>query len=160
MLLNKNWQDHPLMVGDRQFEFGFWVHADSALTFALDGNYERFEAFVGEDKDRADGLVRFRVLPAAVPLPASWPDLARDFPRQTGWLQADAGIDGLTAWFGPRENVALEQDVLARALRDAPPIRHSGPNWAPWLRPVRASATRAGSICTPAAAATVTVQRW
>jgi hypothetical protein len=120
MLLDKNWQDHPLVVGDRQFAFGFWVHADSELTFALDGKYERFEAFVGEDKDRADGVVRFRVLSAAVPLPASWPELARDFPRQAAWLLADAGSDGLAAWFGVRANAACEQDLVARALRDAP----------------------------------------
>ena len=119
LLVNKNWNDHPLIVGDRQFEFGFWVHANSELTFALDGKYERFEALVGEDKDRLGGLVRFKVLSTPVPLPASWADLARDFPLQAGWLRTDAGADGLAAWFGPRETGALEQEIVGTALRDA-----------------------------------------
>ncbi len=121
LLVNKNWKDHPLIVGDRQFEFGFWVHADSELTFALDGKYERFEAFVGEDKDRLGGLVRFKVLSTPRPLPDSWADLARDFPLQTGWLRADAGNDGIASWFGRRETGALEQEIIGRALRDVAP---------------------------------------
>ena len=121
LLVDKNWQDHPLIVGDRQFDFGFWVHADSELTFALDGKFERFEAFVGEDKDRAAGLVRFKVLSSAVPLPTFWADLASDFPLQTGWLRADAGADGLAAWFGQRKTGSLEQEILGRALREAAP---------------------------------------
>ncbi|MBI5395130.1 MAG: NPCBM/NEW2 domain-containing protein, partial [Verrucomicrobia bacterium] len=48
--VNENWQKHPLRVGDQTFKYGLWVHADSELRFALDGKYERFEAFVGEDK--------------------------------------------------------------------------------------------------------------
>ncbi len=121
LLLHKNWQNHPLIVGDRQFEFGFWVHADSELTFALDGKYERFEAFVGEDKDRAAGMVRFKVLSAAAPLPTFWPDLARDFPLQAGSLRADAGADGLAAWFGRRKTGSLEQEIIGRALQEATP---------------------------------------
>ena len=121
LLVNKNWNDHPLIVGDRQFEFGFWVHADSELTFALDGKYERFEAFVGEDKDRLGGLVQFKVLSTPRPLPDSWADLARDFPLQTGWLRADAGNDGIASWFGRRETGALEQEIIGRALRDVAP---------------------------------------
>nr|HPM84847.1 NPCBM/NEW2 domain-containing protein [Candidatus Anammoximicrobium sp.] len=121
LLVNKNWQDHPLIVGDRQFEFGFWVHADSELTFALDGKYERFEAFVGEDKDRLGGLVRFKVLSTPKPLPDSWEKLARDFPLQTGWLRAESGGDGIASWFGRRESGALEQEIIGRALRDVAP---------------------------------------
>ena len=102
LLVDKNWQNHPLIVGDRQFEFGFWVHANSELTFALDGKYERFEAFVGEDKDRAAGRVRFKMLSAAAPLPTFWSELAIDFPLQAGWLRADGSnwgrpVDVLTA---------------------------------------------------------------
>jgi len=121
LLVDKNWQNHPLIVGDRQFEFGFWVHADSELTFALDGKYDRFEAFVGEDKDRAAGLVRFKVLSAAVPLPKFWSELASDFPLQTGWLRSDAGADGLAAWFGRRKTGSLEQEIIGRVLREAAP---------------------------------------
>lgn len=117
LLVNKNWNDHPLVVGDRQFEFGFWVHADSELSFALDGRYERFEALVGEDRDRAGGVVRFKVLSTPRPLPSGWAQLSRDFPQQAGWLQADVGADGLAAWFGPRASSGLEQEMLGRILR-------------------------------------------
>ncbi len=121
LLVDRNWQNHPLIVGDRQFEFGFWVHADSELTFTLDGKHERFEAFVGEDKDRAGGLVRFKVLSTPVPLPGFWADLARDFPMQAGWLRADAGTDGLAAWFGRRKTGALEQKMIGGVLQQAAP---------------------------------------
>ena len=119
LLVDKNWQNHPLIVGDRQFEFGFWLHANSELTFALDGKYERFEAFVGEDKDRAGGLVRFKVLSTPAPLPAFWADLASDFPLQAGWLRTDAGADGLAAWFGQRTTGSLEQEIIGRTLQEA-----------------------------------------
>lgn len=121
LLVDKNWQNHPLIVGDRQFQFGFWVHADSELTFALDGKYERFEAFVGEDKDRAAGLVRFKVLSSAVPLPKFWSDLASDFPLQTTWLHTDAGADVIAVWFGQRSTGSLEQEIIRRALRAGKP---------------------------------------
>jgi hypothetical protein len=117
--VNKNWQDHPLIVGDRQFEFGLWVHANSELTFALDGKYQRFEAFVGEDKDRAAGRVRFKVLAPSAPLPACWADVTRDFPLPAGWLLADVGPDGLAAWFGPRTSGALEQEIIGTVLQEA-----------------------------------------
>ncbi len=73
---------------------------------------------MGEDKDRLGGLVRFKVLSTPLPLPACWPDLASDFPLQAGWLRADAGADGLAAWFGQRETGALEQEILGRALQE------------------------------------------
>ena len=87
LCVDKNWQDHPLQVGDRTFEFGLWVHADSELCFALDGRYERFEAQVGEDVDRAAGVVRFKVLAAAPPTPSVWMDVASKFPTPAGWLR-------------------------------------------------------------------------
>ena len=37
LLADKNWQNNPLRVGDRTFQFGLWVHADSELCYALDG---------------------------------------------------------------------------------------------------------------------------
>ena len=118
LLVDKNWNGHSLIVGDRQFEFGFWVHANSELTFAVDGKYERLETFVGEDKERANGLVRFKVLSTTVPLPACWANVTRDFPLQAGWLRADAGADGLAAWFGPRATNAFEQELIGGALRE------------------------------------------
>jgi hypothetical protein len=117
LLVDKNWQDHPLRVGERTFQFGLWVHADSELRFALDGRYERFEAMVGEDRDRADGLVRFKVLSAAASLPSAWADIASKFPTQAGWLRADAGNDGIAGWFGNRQTTSLEQEILDVVLR-------------------------------------------
>ncbi len=120
LLVDKNWQDHPLRIGDQTFEFGLWVHADSELCYALDGRYERFEAYVGEDVDRAAGVVRFQVLAAATPVPSIWGDLATKFPTQAGWLRADAGGDGIASWFGPRETAGLEQEILGTVLRQIP----------------------------------------
>lgn len=117
LLVDKNWQDHPLMVGDRQFEFGFWAHADSELVFDLDGKYERFEAFVGEDRDRATGTVRFKVLTTPRPLPDGWTDLVRQFPLQCGWLRAAAGRDGVADWFNHRADNAWEKAIIGRMLQ-------------------------------------------
>ncbi|NLF68917.1 MAG: hypothetical protein GX575_07660 [Candidatus Anammoximicrobium sp.] len=125
LLVDKNWQDHPLRVGDRTFSFGLWVHADSELRFQLDGRYERFEAWVGEDLDRAAGICRFQVRSAAPPLPSDWADVAAKFSTQAGWLLADAGGDGIASWFGQRKTAQLEREILDAVLnqiapRDAP----------------------------------------
>ena len=121
LCVDKNWQDHPLRVGDRTFEFGLWVHADSELCFALDGRYERFEAQVGEDVDRAAGVVRFKVLAAALPTPSVWMDVASKFPTPAGWLRADVGSDGIASWFSPRETAGLEQEILGTVLSQIKP---------------------------------------
>ena len=122
LLVDKNWQGRPLMVGDRKFGFGFWAHADSELRFNLGGKYERFEAYVGEDKDRANGAVRFKVLSGeSVRLPAFWAEVARDFPIQAGWLRSDAGADGVAGWFARRDGAALEQDMIGHALKQIAP---------------------------------------
>lgn len=121
LLVDKNWQGHPLTVGDRTFAYGFWLHADSELTFALDGKYERFEALAGEDKDRPGGQLRVKVLSTPPPLPGAWPALAREFPLPSSWLRKDAGADGLSAWFGARETAALEREILAMPLREIAP---------------------------------------
>jgi len=93
MLINTNWQGHQLQIGDRKLEYGIWVHADSEIKYDLDGKYERFEAFAGEDKYRASGTLRFKVLSGeAIPFPAFWADMARDYPVQTGWLIKDTEI--------------------------------------------------------------------
>ncbi|MGD0089732.1 MAG: NPCBM/NEW2 domain-containing protein, partial [Planctomycetota bacterium] len=116
-LVDKNWQGHQLQIGERKFQYGIWVHANSEVQFALDGKYERFEAYVGEDKDRANGALRFKVLSGETPQPpAFWGGLARDFPAEAGRFSSDAGTDGVIAWFSPRDNAALEQDVIGRLL--------------------------------------------
>ncbi len=61
LLTNKNWQNHPLKIAGRQFEHGVWVHADSDICYELAGKYERFEAWVGLDADRATGAAEFKV---------------------------------------------------------------------------------------------------
>jgi len=61
LLTNKNWQNHPLKIADRQFDHGVWVHADSDVCYELGGKYERFEAWVGLDADRATGEAEFKV---------------------------------------------------------------------------------------------------
>ncbi len=63
LLVDKNWQDNPLKIGDRRFERGLWVHSNSAVVYRLDGKYKRFEAWAGMDADRAQGTAFFRVLP-------------------------------------------------------------------------------------------------
>jgi hypothetical protein len=117
MLLDKNWQDKPLRVGDREFKRGIWVHADSELVFTLDGKYQRFEAWVGEDKDRANGLVRFQVLSGESPqLPAWWTRLAADFPREAAWLAAARGGGALAGLAAPPDT-KYEQTLLDRCAK-------------------------------------------
>lgn len=121
LLLDKNWQNHPLRVGDQKFDFGFWVHANSELRFALDGRYERFEAMVGEDRDRASGLVRFQVLAEETPPPVAWNEVASSFPLQSAWLRTDVGNDGIAAWFGNRETADLEREILDNVVKQISP---------------------------------------
>jgi hypothetical protein len=118
---DQNWQRHPLRIGERTFQFGLWVHADSELRFALDGKYQRFEAFVGEDHERASGLVRFKVLSAAAPVPQAWDAVASKFPAQAAWLHLDAGDDGIASWFADRQTAALEQEILRAVLKQIVP---------------------------------------
>ena len=118
--VDQNWQKHPLRVGERTFQYGLWVHANSELCYALDGRYERFEAMVGEDCDRVGGVVRFQVLSTAT-MPSAWNDVASKFPMQTGWLRSDASIDGITSWFGSRQTSQLEQELLDLVLKQISP---------------------------------------
>ena len=131
LLVNKNWNDHPLIVGDRQFEFGFWVHANSELTFALDGKYERFEALVGEDKDRLGGLVRFKVLSTPVPLPAAWADWHVTFRSKRAGC---ARTLEPTAWrpgSARARPARLNRRSWARRCETPRPIRRCAPNSRP-----------------------------
>ena len=113
MLVDKNWQDKPLRIGDREFARGIWVHADSEIQYALDGKYQRFEAWVGEDADRANGALRFQVLSGEPPqLPTWWTRLAEDFPREATWLADDAGAGRLLSWFAARADTKCEQALI------------------------------------------------
>jgi hypothetical protein len=120
LLVDKNWQDRPLQVGERKLAFGLWVHGNSELRYTLDGKYERFEAWFGEDKDRAVGKLRCQVL-GGEPLkpPACWTDLSRDFAQPSAWLAGDLGLDGVAAWFARRDRADLERELLGRLLAPA-----------------------------------------
>ena len=119
LLLNKNWQDRPLRVGDKQFQRGLWVHADSELVYGLDRKYVRFECWVGEDKDRATGQVRFQVTSGtAEPPPAFWLSCRRDFPELSAWLEHDCS--DIVTYLRPRTDSSLEQELAARTIGQAP----------------------------------------
>ena len=47
LYLDENWQKQSLQIGPKKFQHGLWVHADSDLCYALDGKYQRFEAWIG-----------------------------------------------------------------------------------------------------------------
>ncbi|MBM4154486.1 MAG: hypothetical protein FJ221_05595 [Lentisphaerae bacterium] len=90
LIVNSNWMGRPLRVGDRTFTNGFWVHADSELRFNLDGKYETFRAFAGEDADRANGVARFQVLAADPPRPLAPAEmLAAELDSQFATLAED-----------------------------------------------------------------------
>jgi len=90
LLVNTNWLKHPLRIAEQTFTNGFWVHANSELRFRLDGKYERFEAFVGVDKDRPSGIARFQVLAADPPRPLTNAEIhAAELDCQFATLQAD-----------------------------------------------------------------------
>jgi len=117
MLRDKNWEDHPLAVGDKTFAWGLWVHANSEVVYALGGKYERFEAWVGEDKYRANGKLHFRVLSGKPEQPpAVWLKIVADFPRESGWLSQDLDANQLVDWFKTREAPAQEQALVQRVL--------------------------------------------
>ena len=116
LLVNRNWQNHPLRVGDRQFKHGLWVHADSDVCYDIGGRYERFEAWVGLDKDRPTGAARFKVLAGTSdPAPEGFRRIAAQFPSQTAWLREDLGRGREADWFYDRTRRTTEA-VVARAV--------------------------------------------
>lgn len=120
LLQDKNWQDHPLQIGEKRFKHGLWVHTNSDVCYALDGKYERFEAWVGIDIDRPTGAARFKVLfDAADPLPWAWQQMEADFPTQTHWLSQDMGGRQLDWFYKP--DARQEQALVERALGQAGP---------------------------------------
>ncbi len=123
MLTDANWQNHPLQVGGQKFQYGIWIHADSEIAYTLDGKFERFEAFAGEDTDRANGRLRFKVLSSeGIKLPPSWADITGDFPVQSGWLLKDAGEFGIADWFIYRTDAQTEQNFIDRAIKQVAPL--------------------------------------
>ncbi len=80
--VDENWQKQPLQIGQKKFQHGLWVHADSDLCYALDRKYQRFEAWIGLDAARPSGAARFSVGfdgPRSRPKAGELPQELRDF---------------------------------------------------------------------------------
>ncbi|MCH5372816.1 MAG: NPCBM/NEW2 domain-containing protein, partial [Planctomycetes bacterium] len=120
LLTDRNWQDHPLKIGERQFEHGVWVHANSDVCYRLNGKYERFEAWAGMDADRAIGQARFKVLfTGPEVLPEIWKRIAAAFPVQSRWFREDAGRRELE-WFGNAAVTTTDHAMISRVLSQLP----------------------------------------
>ncbi|MFI5380938.1 MAG: NPCBM/NEW2 domain-containing protein [Tepidisphaerales bacterium] len=119
-LVNENWQQHKLKIGDRTFAHGIWVHADSDVCFDLAGKYERFEAWAGIDADRSVGAARFKVLQGMDdPSAALWAKLSRDFPAECKAFAQDVGNGREREWLSKAADTAIEQSITAKALDTA-----------------------------------------
>jgi len=85
-----------MRLGDREFERGLHVQANSAVLAPIDGEYEKFEAWIGVDAwAGTNGTVRFSVVGARTAARKRlWEFVARDFadglPRQQmNWERED-----------------------------------------------------------------------
>ncbi len=118
LLVDRNWQNEPLRIGDRKFEHGIWVHADSDVCYALDGKFERFEAWVGMDAARPVGVARFKVMFEDPNLSDEiWRRLEADFPQPTRWFAQDVPGDH-RAWLQRDSDTRMEQAAIGRVLAD------------------------------------------
>ena len=125
--LDENWQKQPLQIGEKKFQHGLWVHADSDLCYALDGRYQRFEAWIGLDAARPSGAARFSVrFDRSDPLPTLWGRLAHDFPLQADWFQEDFRQAGYLAWFQATNLALLEQQLVRQSLGQLGPAGAEG----------------------------------
>ena len=75
-----------MRLGNRQFDKGLNVQADSVILVPLEGEYERFEAWIGVDAwAGTNGTVRFSVVGARTAAQKRLFELvARDFPENPG----------------------------------------------------------------------------
>jgi formylglycine-generating enzyme required for sulfatase activity len=98
LLVNQKLSGGKLRVGKRTFEHGFWAHAPSSLAFRLEGQYERFEAWVGIGVGAPEqGSCVFKVLDKggrSTETEELWRLVKRDFPdaqsqRQMAWERED-----------------------------------------------------------------------
>lgn len=60
--LNKNIRGNKLSIGSKEYEHGFFCHANGILSFDIAGEYVRFEAEVGIDNASSAGSAYFTVL--------------------------------------------------------------------------------------------------
>jgi len=122
LLADRNWQDEPLKIGSRRFKHGIWVHSNSDVCYALNGKYERFEAWVGMDAARATGAARFKVMASSADLlPVVWRLMAGDYPAQAQWMTDDAGRGRETQWFLDAASTRQDQALIQRALSQIGP---------------------------------------
>ena len=113
---DRNWQNNPLRIGDKTFVHGLWVHSESDVCYAIDGAYERFEAWIGMDSSRPVGEAQFKVMAGlADTIPDAWKQIAKDFPVQAKWLREDLGANKETDWFHSA-NPEREQAMIGRVL--------------------------------------------
>ena len=72
-----------LLLGESTYDKGVGLHADSRISYALDGKYRRFDALVGlDDNDGREGNVRIRVLLDGKPVELG----------KTEWTQSDKAV--------------------------------------------------------------------
>jgi len=114
-----------MRIGGRQFERGLHVQANSAVVAPLDGEFEKFEAWIGVDAwAGTNGTVRFSVVGArSAARKRLWEFVARDFAdelprRQIAWEREDRIYE--REW-QPGDFAALAARY-ARASERVPPI--------------------------------------
>ena len=99
LLVEQELAEPSAAIGQRQFKHGIWIHANSDLLYDIGGKYERFEAWVGMDVDRAQGTAQFQVLLRPIdPVKVVWENVRRDYPVHAQWLTRDAGRDRELGW--------------------------------------------------------------
>lgn len=121
LLVDKNWQNQPLQIGQRKFDHGIWVHADSDVYYPLDGKFERFEAWVGMDAARPIGAARFKVqFDDPDVLPSLWQQIAADFPAACASFVDDLGNRNRNhlQWFADAVATRCDESAIQRALGD------------------------------------------
>lgn len=101
--IDENLHGRPLKIAGREFQSGLATHAHGEIAYRLDGNYERFQAWVGiDDIGGKNASVRFRVTnnPGIETLQQIlWERAARDFRdersmREMQWEREDSIWDG------------------------------------------------------------------
>jgi hypothetical protein len=122
LLRDKDYTNRPLRIAGAEFEHGLFAHADSALCYALGGQYERFEAWIGisDTAFPKSGSAQFKVLDRGDAAPMLWERIAEDFPAETRAMQEDA-LGAHFLWLragadGEAPRADLEKSMLARAL--------------------------------------------
>ena len=125
LLVNQKLAGGPLQIGKRTFKHGYFAHAPSALSFRLDGQYERLEAWcgIGIGAPR-QGSSQFKVVEKpdqGSTLDVLWSLLRRDFPdarQEMAWERED-GIWGADWKAG---NAAPLAARYAKASRRVKPL--------------------------------------